>query len=110
MPAKFAREAHPAEREPQGELPGERSDRKFLRAAQKRAAVFAGVPLHGTLQTGTDRISGLLQQPQDQGKTKGPAACNSQTTSPFGCLNNFCVEFLSNFLGSLHVIIPYFSQ
>ena len=35
-------------------------------------------------------------------KTKGPAACNSQAASPFGCLNNFCVEFLSNFLGSLH--------
>ena len=36
-------------------------------------------------------------------KTKGPAACNSQTASPFGCLNNFCVEFLSNFLGSLQL-------
>ena len=27
---------------------------------------------------------------RDQGKAKGLAACNSQTTSPFGCLNNFC--------------------
>ena len=27
--------------------------------------------------------------PQDQGKTEGLAACNSQTASPFGCLNNF---------------------
>ena len=32
---------------------------------------------------------------------KGLAACNSQTTSPFDCLNNFCFQFLSNFLGSL---------
>ena len=56
-----------------------------------------------SLQTGTDRISGLLQQPQDQGKTKGLAACNSQTASPLGCLNNFYFEILSNFLGSLHV-------
>ena len=58
--------------------------------------------LHGTLQTGTDRISRLLQQPQDQGKAKGLAACNSQTASPFGCLNNFYFRILSNFLGSLH--------
>ena len=27
------------------------------------------------------------------------AACNSQTTSPFGCLNNFYDEFLSNLWG-----------
>ena len=46
-------------------------------------------------------ISGLLQQPQDQGKAKGLAACNSQTASPFGCLNNFYFKILSNFLGSL---------
>ncbi len=31
------------------------------------------------------------------------AACNSQTASPFGCLNNFCFKLLSNFLGALHV-------
>ena len=74
----------------------------FLWAAQKWAAVLAGVPLHGTLQTGTDRISRLLQQPQNQGKAKGLAACNSQTASPFGCLNNFYFKILSNFLGSLH--------
>ena len=74
----------------------------FLWAAQKWAAVFAGVPLHGALQTGTRCISGLLQHPQNQGKTEGLAACNSQTTSPFGCLNNFYFKILSNFLGSLH--------
>ncbi len=51
---------------------------------------------------GTDRISRLLQQPQDQGKAKGLAACNSQTASPFGCLNNFYFKILSNFWGSLH--------
>ena len=39
--------------------------------------------------------------PAHQGKVKGLAACNSQTTSPFGCLNNFYFEILSNFLGSL---------
>ena len=47
-------------------------------------------------------ISGLLQQPQDQGKAEGLAACNSQTASPFGCLNNFYFKILSNFWGSLH--------
>ena len=26
-------------------------------------------------------------------------ACNSQTASPFGCLNNFCTRILSNFGG-----------
>ncbi|WP_419171006.1 hypothetical protein, partial [Negativibacillus massiliensis] len=36
-----------------------------------------------------------------QGKAEGLAACNSQTTSPFGCLNNFSTEILSNFLGAL---------
>ena len=55
-----------------------------------------------TDQTGTDRISGLLQQPQNQGKAKGLAACNSQTASPFGCLNNFYFKILSNFWGALH--------
>ena len=35
-------------------------------------------------------------------KPKGLAACNSQTTSPFGCLNNFYFKILSNFSGSLH--------
>ena len=67
----------------------------------KVSCCIAGVPLHGTLQTGTDRISRLLQQPQDQSKVKGLAACNSQTASPFGCLNNFYFKILSNFLGSL---------
>ena len=61
-----------------------------------------------SLQTGTDRISGLLQQPQDQGKAKGLAACNSQTASPFGCLNNFYCKILSNFWGSLHLRVRLF--
>jgi hypothetical protein len=73
-----------------------------LWAAQERTAVLAGISVHGTLQTGTRCISGLLQQPQDQGKTEGLAACNSQTTSPFGCLNNFYFKILSNFSGALH--------
>ena len=54
----------------------------------------------GPILDGT--ISGLLQQPQDQGKAEGLAACNSQTASPFGCLNNFYFKILSNFWGSLH--------
>ena len=53
--------------------------------------------LYGTLQAGTRCISGLLQQPPHQGKAEGLAACNSQTASPFGCLNNFYFEILSNF-------------
>ena len=42
-------------------------------------------------------------KPQDQGKAKGLAACNSQTASPFGCLNNFYFKILSNFWGSLQI-------
>ncbi len=38
----------------------------------------------------------------DYYNNKGLAACHSQTTSPFSCLNNFYFEILSNFLGSLH--------
>ena len=53
------------------------------------AYISGKISVHGALQIGTRRISGLLQQPQNQGKTKGLAACNSQTTNPFGCLNNF---------------------
>ena len=53
-------------------------------------------------------ISGLLQQPQDQGKAEGLAACNSQTASPFGCLNNFYCKILSNFWGSLHLRVRLF--
>ena len=60
-----------------------------------------------TDQTGTDRISGLLQQPQDQGKAEGLAACNSQSASPFGCLNNFYFKILSNFWGSLQCLLPF---
>ena len=36
-------------------------------------------------------------------QAKGLAACNSQTASPFGCLNNFYFRILSSFLGSLHL-------
>lgn len=43
------------------------------------------------------RFFGARQQPQDQGKAEGPAACNSQTTSPFNNLNNFYIKFLYNF-------------
>ena len=53
------------------------------------AYISGKISVHGALQIGTRRISGLLQQPQNQGKTKGLAACNSQPTNPFGCLNNF---------------------
>ena len=53
------------------------------------AYISGKISVHGALQIGTRRISGLLQQPQNQGKTKGLAACNSQITNPFGCLNNF---------------------
>ena len=35
VPADAPREGYPAEHEPQGELPGQRCDRKFLRTAQK---------------------------------------------------------------------------
>ena len=63
-----------------------------------------------SLQTGTDRISELLQQPQDQGKAKGLAACNSQTASPFGCLNNFYFKILSNFLGALHYGLSFYLE
>ena len=67
-------------------------------------SISAGFWIHGTLQARTDRLSGLLQQPQNQGKAEGLAACSSQTASPFGRLNNFCFELLSNFLGSLHMV------
>lgn len=43
------------------------------------------------------RFFGARQQPQDQGKAEGLAACNSQTASPFDSLNNsrliFCLTF-----------------
>ena len=75
---------------------------QFTWITQERTAVFAGVQLNGALQAGADRIFGLLQQPQNQGKAEGLAACNSQTTSPFGCLNSFFPYSLSNILGSIH--------
>ena len=49
---------------------------------------------------------------QDQGKTEGLAACESQAASPFGCLNIFYFKILSNFLGSIHgspYLSPYLS-
>ena len=42
-------------------------------------------------------------KPQDQGKAKGLAACNSQSASPLGCLNNFYFKILSNFLGGTSI-------
>ena len=42
--------------------------KKLLWLTQERTAVSAGISLNGTLQAGTDRISLLLQQSQDQGK------------------------------------------
>ena len=33
----------------------------------------------------------LPHQPPYSGKTEGPAACSSQATNPFSCLNNFCL-------------------
>ena len=51
-----------------------------------------------TLQAGTYCVSGLLQQPQEQGKAKGPAACNSQAAGPFSRLNNFCLTFGGHFI------------
>ena len=43
-------------------------------------------------------------KPQNQGKAKGLAAYNSQTASPFGCLNNFYFKILSNFWESLQIL------
>ena len=40
------------------------------------------------------KIGDGLQQPQDQGKAEGLAACHSQTTSPFGCLNIFLLQYI----------------
>ena len=76
--------------------------------AQKRTAVSAGISPNGTLQAGTDRILGLLQQSQNDGKAKGLAACNAQTASPFGSLNNFYPNSLSDFLVSLHFLAKRF--
>ncbi len=76
--------------------------------AQKRTAVSAGISPNGTLQAGTDRILGLLQQSQNDGKSKGLAACNAQTASPFGSLNNFYPNSLSDFLVSLHFLTKRF--
>ena len=74
---------------PAGTRVGLRPGGVDLRAAQKETAVFAGVSVHGAFQAGTHCISGFLQQPQDQDKTEGLAACNLQTASPPGSLNNF---------------------
>ena len=48
----------------------------LIKDVYKRQAYISGkISVHGALQIGTRRISGLLQQPQNQGKTKGLAAC-----------------------------------
>lgn len=49
------------------------------------------------LQSKCDRYdrSGFLQQPPWQTKVKGLDACTSQTTSPFGCLNDFLLQRLT---------------
>ena len=49
-------------------------------------------------------------KPQNQGKAKGLAAYNSQTASPFGCLNNFYFKILSNFWGSLHYGLSFYLE
>ena len=41
------------------------------------------------------KLSHVLQQLQNQGKTEGLAVCSSQTTSPFCCF----INLLSNFFG-----------
>lgn len=51
-----------------------------------------------SLQTGIYGILGS-PRPQNQDKAKGLAACNSQTASPFGCLNNLCSCFYLTFCG-----------
>lgn len=63
---------------------------------------------YGALQAGTHWLSGLLQQSQNQGKIEGLAACGSQTTSPFGSLNNFYFERLYNFWGAVQGTILLF--
>ena len=82
--------------------------------AQKRTAVSAGISPNGTLQAGTDRILGLLQQSQNDGKAKGLAACNAQTASPFGSLNNFysyfCLTFWGHFIISRGIYLFYKSN
>ena len=37
--------------------------------------------------------------PQNQGKAEGPAACTSQTPSPFGSLNKFTLDYCLTFWG-----------
>ena len=56
------------------------------------------------------RRSGLVQQSQDQGKIEGLAACYSQTANPFGSLNHFCFEILSNFICSGESTQAYWQQ
>ena len=76
---------------------GERLPKKFASLGFGRRAT----PAQKTLVVQKLRQKHALK-PQDQGKAKGLAACNSQTASPFGCLNNFYFKILSNFWGSLH--------
>lgn len=49
------------------------------------------------------------QKPQNQGKAEGLAVCDSQTTSPFSCLNNFLYKYLSNFSGALQFGALFFA-
>ena len=91
----------PAEHEPKGNCLDNAVIENFF-GLLKSELLYLRISVHGALQTGTRCISGLLQHPQNQGKTEGLAACNSQTASPFGCLNNFYFKILSNFWGSLH--------
>ena len=78
------------------------------RADQHQGRVAIGERPHHAGPAADLPIQPLLQQPQDQGKTEGLAACNSQTASPFGCLNNFYFKILSNFWGSLHLRVRLF--
>ena len=50
---------------------------------------------------GAAQLSGLLQQLQNQGEAEGPAACDSQTASPFSSLNKFSLKCCQTF-GPLH--------
>ena len=67
---------------------------------------LSGELYNGTLQAGTGGLSGLLQQPPNQGKVEGLAACSSQTTSPFRRSSKMNVDILSNFWGSLQMGRP----
>ena len=54
--------------------------------------------------TGTALMNELVDELNELKLLTMAAACNSQAASSFGCLNNFCVEFLSSFLGALQFL------